>query len=34
VQAVEDSLAQFDAGQGIPLADFKRRLSEKHGLPD
>ena len=34
LQAVDEAMAQLRAGQGIPLDEFKRRLNEKHGLPN
>ena len=34
LEAVDEAMGQLQAGQGIPLDEFKRRLNKKHGLPN
>ncbi|HUG90168.1 MAG TPA: hypothetical protein VML55_05015 [Planctomycetaceae bacterium] len=34
IESIQDALDSMDRGEGIPLEDFMRRMSEKHGIPD
>ena len=34
LKAVDQAMNDLDAGRGIPLDDARRRLDEKHGVPN
>jgi hypothetical protein len=34
LKAIDQAMADLDAGRGIPLQDARRRLDEKHGVPN